>query len=107
MKLPKILIVEDEPKVALFIKKGLEENQFEAEIAYDGMTGKNMILKGSYDAVILDLNLPIINGNDVCRLIRQKNLMLPVLMLTAMDTTEDNLSGFESGADDYLVKPFD
>ncbi len=107
MSVAKILIVEDEPKVALFIKKGLDENAFDAIIAYDGLQGKQMALKGNYDLIILDLNLPIIKGNEVCREIRRKNLGVPILMLTALSTTEDKLNGFESGADDYLVKPFE
>jgi len=107
MSLARIIIIEDEPKVALFIKKGLEENQFDADIAYDGKTGKEKLLKGKYDLAILDLNLPFINGYEVCKEIRAKNFTLPILMLTALSTTEDKLTGFESGADDYLVKPFE
>ncbi|MGZ3884373.1 MAG: response regulator transcription factor, partial [Bacteroidia bacterium] len=103
----RILIVEDEPKVALFIKEGLEENQFGAEIAYDGLTGKQMALNGNFDAVILDVNLPVMNGLEVCREIRKMNLTVPVLMLTALGTTEDKLNGFDNGSDDYLVKPFE
>ncbi len=104
---PRVIIIEDEPKVALFLKKGLEENQFKADIAYDGKMGKEMILKGKYDVVILDLNLPLLNGYEICKEIRKRNNLVPVLMLTALSTTEDKLTGFESGADDYLVKPFE
>lgn len=107
MEEAKILIVEDEPKVALFIKKGLEENHFAAEIADTGLTGKEMFLSGDYDLVILDLNLPEMNGHELCREIRKKNADIPVLMLTALGTTEDKLAGFDNGADDYLVKPFE
>ncbi len=107
MSFIKILIIEDEPKVSLFIKKGLEENQFLADIAYDGMTGLEMVLKGNYNIIILDLNLPIKCGYDICKEVRQKNITTPILMLTALSTTEDKLTGFESGADDYLVKPFE
>jgi two-component system copper resistance phosphate regulon response regulator CusR len=107
MNLGKILIVEDEHKVATFIKKGLEENLFSADIAHDGIVGKQMALKGNYDLVILDLNLPSLKGYEVCKGIRKKNLGVPILMLTALSTTEDKLNGFESGADDYLVKPFE
>jgi len=103
----KILIIEDEPKVALFIKKGLEENSFKADIANNGLNGLEMIKKGNYDALILDLNLPDLSGYAVCENIRKDHLTLPVLMLTAMGATEDKLIGFESGADDYLVKPFE
>lgn len=107
MSYNKILIIEDEPKVALFIKKGLEENSFKADIANNGLNGLEMIKKGNYDALILDLNLPDLSGYAVCENIRKDHLTLPVLMLTAMGATEDKLIGFESGADDYLVKPFE
>lgn len=103
----KILIIEDEPKVALFLKKGLEENQFEADIAYDGSDGLEILQHQNYDALILDLNLPKINGYQVCRKIRETDAFIPILILTALSTTEDKLNGFESGADDYLVKPFE
>jgi len=103
----KILIIEDEPKVSLFIKMGLEENNFVADIAYDGMRGKEMLFKGNYDFLILDLNLPLMSGYDVCKEAREKNIAIPILMLTALGTTEDKLNGFEIGADDYLVKPFE
>ncbi len=103
----RILIIEDEPKVSLFIKKGLEENQFETNAAYDGKTGMKMAANGNYDLIILDLNLPIKSGYDICKELRSKNNMTPILMLTALSTTEDKLNGFESGADDYLVKPFE
>ncbi len=103
----KILIVEDEPKVASFVKRGLEENEFSCEIAFDGLMGKRMFDSENYDLVILDLNLPYKNGIELCKEIRISDQKIPVLMLTALGTTEDKLSGFESGADDYLVKPFE
>lgn len=103
----KILIIEDETKVATFIKKGLEVNGFLPEIAYDGQIGLNMALNYNFDLVILDVNLPIINGFEVCRQIREANVKTPVLMLTALGTTKDKVLGFELGSDDYLVKPFD
>lgn len=103
----KILIVEDEPKVASFVKRGLEENGFTCEIAFDGLMGKRMFDVGSFDLIILDLNLPYKNGIELCKEIRVSDQKIPVLMLTALGTTEDKLSGFESGADDYLVKPFE
>ncbi|MBA3286054.1 MAG: response regulator, partial [Nitrosopumilus sp.] len=83
MNIPKILIIEDEPKVASFIKKGLEENQYEAKIAFDGAIGIRMALKEEYDVIILDINLPIINGYEVCRQVRLNMPNLPILMLTA------------------------
>lgn len=103
----RILVVEDEPKVASFVKRGLEENGFSCDIAFDGLMGKRMFDTGNFDLVILDLNLPYKNGIELCKEIRMTNQKVPVLMLTALGTTEDKLTGFESGADDYLVKPFE
>jgi len=103
----KILVVEDEPKVASFVKLGLEENAFSCEIASDGLMGKRMFDAGEYDLIILDLNLPYKNGIELCKEIRSNDQKIPILMLTALGTTEDKLSGFDSGADDYLVKPFE
>jgi len=102
-----ILIVEDEPKVAQFIKRGLEENDFDAEIAYDGFTGERMILSREYDLIILDINLPMKNGFELCKVIRNTNAKVPILMLTALSSTDDKLMGFDIGADDYMVKPFE
>lgn len=103
----KILVVEDEPKVASFVKRGLEENGFFCEIALDGLMGKRMFDAGDFDLVILDINLPYRNGFELCKEIRSINQKIPVIMLTALGTTEDKLSGFDSGTDDYLVKPFE
>lgn len=103
----KILIVEDEPKVAAFIKLGLEENGFECKNAYDGLMGKKMLETGNFTLIILDLNLPYMNGIELCREIRRIDQKIPIIMLTALGTTEDKLKGFDSGADDYLVKPFE
>lgn len=107
MPSPKILIIEDEIRVTSFIRKGLEEEGYEIDIAYDGLIGKKMALSQSYDMIVLDVNLPLINGFEVCKEIRDHNKSVPVLMLTALGTTEDKLEGFNVGADDYLVKPFD
>ncbi|MBA3899123.1 MAG: response regulator [Bacteroidetes bacterium] len=103
----KILIIEDEPKVASFIKRGLEEHALEANIAYDGLIGKKMAVNGDYDMIILDVNLPLMNGFEVCKAIRETNSKIPILMLTALGATDDKVTGFDSGADDYLVKPFE
>jgi len=105
--LGKILIVEDEPKVAGFIKQGLEESNFIAEIAYDGSMGKAMALSNKYDLIILDINLPLINGFVLVKLIRENDQQVPVLMLTALGGIEEKVKGFSSGADDYLLKPFE
>lgn len=103
----KILIVEDEPKVASFIKKGLEENQFEAEIVYDGISAERISQMYKYDLFILDIIIPGISGLDLCRKLKKANSNTPVLMLSALGTTDDKIIGFESGANDYLVKPFE
>lgn len=103
----KILVVEDEPKVAGFIKRGLEEQQFSTEVAYDGIIGKKKALSTNYDLIILDINVPLLNGYELCKEIRSVKPSVPVLMLTAMGTTDDKLTGFDAGADDYLVKPFE
>lgn len=103
----RILLVEDEPQVVEFIKKGLTEKGYEAEVAYDGQMGERLASKGDFDLIILDVILPVINGYDLCKRIREKGLHVPVLMLTALGTTDDKVSGFDAGADDYLVKPFE
>lgn len=103
----KILVVEDEPKLASFVKKGLEEQSCEVDVAYDGQLGRNMALSNSYDVIVMDVNLPKMNGFDVVQSLRQERVSTPVLMLTAMGSVDDKLTGFESGADDYLVKPFE
>jgi len=102
-----VLIVEDEPKVAAFIVKGLEVKNFGTDLAYDGQIGLNKALAGGYDVIILDLNLPVMNGFEVCRKLREANCRTPILMLTALSNTRDKVQGFETGADDYLVKPFE
>jgi DNA-binding response OmpR family regulator len=103
----KILIIEDEPKVVTFLRQGLEESGFEVDVAFDGILGEKLASKREYDCIILDIIIPGINGIEVCRKIRQKNIDTPLLMLTALGTTDDKLEGFDAGADDYLVKPFD
>lgn len=102
-----ILLVEDETKVVEFIRNGLEEQGFEIEVAYDGQMGERLALKGKFDLIILDVILPYMNGYELCKRIREKGQQVPVLMLTALGTTEDKISGFDAGADDYLVKPFE
>lgn len=103
----KILMVEDEPKLASFVRKGLEEQSCEVDIAYDGQVGRTMAMNNSYDVIVMDVNLPKMNGYDVVQALRQEQIRTPVLMLTAMGAVDDKLTGFESGADDYLVKPFE
>ncbi|TAL46701.1 MAG: response regulator transcription factor [Chitinophagaceae bacterium] len=103
----KILLVEDEKKIASALKKGLEEQDYYVQVAYDGIMGEKIFTNYSFSLVILDVNLPGINGYELARIIRQRNLDIPVLFLTALGSMEDKLEGFESGADDYLVKPFE
>jgi two-component system, OmpR family, copper resistance phosphate regulon response regulator CusR len=102
-----ILVVEDEPKVASFLKLGLGESGYSVEIAGDGATGFKTFQSGKFDLVILDINLPDVSGMEVCREIRKTSERIPVLMLTALGTTKDKIAGFNAGADDYLVKPFE
>ncbi len=103
----KILIVEDEPKVAAFIKHGLEENHYEADVVYDGKSAEKLAIQYNYDLFVVDIVIPYINGLDLCRSLKQKKPDIPVLILTALGTTEDKLLGFDAGANDYLVKPFE
>jgi len=103
----KILIVEDEPKVASFLKKGLEENNYETEVAYDGLSGEKLAQQYKYDLFILDIIIPGINGLELCKRVKKLNPNIPVLMLTALGTTDDKIIGFDAGANDYLVKPFE
>ena len=103
----KILLVEDEKKIAETLRKGLTEQHYEVDVAYDGGTGKKLFDTNSYDLAILDINLPVMNGYELARHIRSYNEEILVIMLTAMNTTEDKIEGFEAGADDYIVKPFD
>ncbi len=102
-----ILVVEDEQKVAAFIKNGLEEQGYAVDIAYDGYTGEKLALNRDYQLILLDVIIPVINGVDLCKKIKDSKPEVPVMMLTALGTTDDKLSGFDSGADDYLVKPFE
>ncbi|MDP4267669.1 MAG: response regulator transcription factor [Bacteroidota bacterium] len=102
----KILLVEDEVKIAAFIKKGLEEHDYYVDLAYDGLFGKKLAIGNIYDLIILDIILPNINGIELCKQIRDRDIKTPILMLTALGTPEDKVLGLDSGADDYLVKPF-
>jgi len=102
-----ILVVEDEVNIANSLKQGLSENNFQTQVAYDGEAGLRMFRSGQYNLVILDINLPGINGYELCRAIRQIDPKVAVIMLTAMNTVEDKIGGFDAGADDYISKPFD
>jgi two-component system, OmpR family, copper resistance phosphate regulon response regulator CusR len=102
----KILLVEDEKKIADFITQGFQEQQVEVESVDNGLLGEQLFLQQSYDVIILDVIMPGMNGIELCRKIREANNDVPILLLTALGTTMDKLIGFDSGADDYLVKPF-
>jgi two-component system, OmpR family, copper resistance phosphate regulon response regulator CusR len=102
----KILLIEDEPGIVSVITRGLAEVGMDVSVAADGRTGLEMALKYDFDLVVLDIMLPEMNGIQVCREIRKKNSSIAVLMLTALSSTENIVTGLDSGADDYLVKPF-
>lgn len=102
----RILVIEDEQKVARFLKKGLEAEEYEVEIAIDGKTGEKMARTESYDLILLDVLLPKKDGFEILRDLRKDEIRTPILMLTARSATEDIISGLDQGADDYLTKPF-
>ncbi|MBP1682993.1 MAG: OmpR family response regulator [Ignavibacteriaceae bacterium] len=102
----KILIVEDEKKVASFLKKGLEQEYYTVDVTHDGKAGLDLSLTEEYDLIILDIMLPLLDGITLLREMRNAKINVPVLMLTAKDSTEDKVEGLDSGADDYLAKPF-
>ena len=102
----RILVVEDEKKVASFLKKGLEEEYYAVDCAYDGEEALYMVEANEYDLMILDIMLPKIDGLEVLQGMREKGFPLPVLMLTAKDSVEDVVKGLDAGGDDYLTKPF-
>jgi heavy metal response regulator len=102
----RILIIEDELKVAVFVRKGLEQEGYAVDVAHDGEEGLYQAENFDYDAMILDVMLPKVSGLEVLKKIRQRNLSLPVLILTAKGSVEEKVAGLDSGANDYLVKPF-
>ena len=103
----KILLVEDEKKIADILRKGLAEQGYTVDVAYDGLVGQKVFDAHEFQLVILDLNLPGLNGYELCRHIRSRNEKIPIIMLTALSSTDDKIQGFEAGADDYIIKPFD
>ena len=102
-----ILVIEDEKRVADLLKIGLEENGYQVMVAYDGEMGLRLFQNNAFQLVISDIILPKLNGFEVCQRIRKTDEQIPILMLTALGTADDKLEGFDVGADDYMVKPFD
>jgi DNA-binding response OmpR family regulator len=102
----KVLIVEDDDKLAGILLRGLREQQIDTARARDFVEGRERLIFGAYDVVVLDINLPGGSGMDLCRLVRERGIATPILMLTARDTIDDRVRGLETGADDYLTKPF-
>jgi two-component system copper resistance phosphate regulon response regulator CusR len=102
----RLLIVEDDPELAAVLKEGFSEHRIETSIAADYPQGRERALLGSHDVIILDVMLPGGSGFDLCALLRERQITTPVLMLTARDSVDDRVRGFEVGADDYLPKPF-
>lgn len=103
----KILVIEDEKRVADLLKIGLEENGYQVLVAYDGEMGWRLFLSNDFQLIISDIILPKLNGFELCQKIRKADEEIPILMLTALGTADDKLEGFDVGADDYMVKPFD
>jgi DNA-binding response OmpR family regulator len=102
----KLLVVEDEVKVAEVLKRGLEEAGYDTDVAYDGQIGLRLAQSGKYDLILLDVNLPLLNGLELCKQLRLKDEKTAVLMLTALGMSDDIVAGLDAGADDYLPKPF-
>jgi DNA-binding response OmpR family regulator len=102
----KLLIVEDEPNLLSVLRKGFTENNYEVSVCLDGETALEMILNNDFDVVVLDVMLPKVNGIEICRRLRAMKNFVPILLLTALGTSENIVNGLENGADDYLVKPF-
>ncbi|MFA6597989.1 MAG: response regulator transcription factor [Ignavibacteriaceae bacterium] len=102
----KILLIEDEKKVASFIKKGLEEEFFTVDVAFDGKQGFNLASVENYDIIVSDIMLPFLDGITLTKLLREKKITTPILLLTVKDSVKDKVTGLDAGADDYLTKPF-
>jgi two-component system, OmpR family, copper resistance phosphate regulon response regulator CusR len=103
----KLLLIEDDVKTVQSLQQGLQENGFEVDIAYDGLIGAHLAHKNPYALIITDIIVPGANGVQFCQSLRQAGIRTPVLMLTALGSIQEKLMGFDAGADDYLVKPFD
>lgn len=102
-----ILLVEDEPRIADTLRFGLTENGYQVEVAYDGKIGYRIFQNISFNLIVLDINLPGMNGYELCKAIRAANTHIPIIMLTALTTLDDKIEGYDAGADDYIIKPFE
>jgi two-component system, OmpR family, copper resistance phosphate regulon response regulator CusR len=102
----RILMVDDDPRITTVVKMGLEDHNCMVDIAEESEQAERLLLETKYDVILLDIIMPGISGFELCRKIRSHNIKTPVLMLTTLDSVDDKVEGFESGADDYLVKPF-
>lgn len=103
----RILLVEDEQKIADTLKLGLTEDGYVVDVAYDGTIAWKLFQTQPFDLVVLDINLPGINGYELCKKIRNKNTQVPIIMLTALSALSDKIEGYDAGADDYIIKPFE
>ena len=103
----RILLVEDEQKIADTLKQGLSENGYVVDVAYDGNIGLKLFETYPFNIIVLDINLPGINGYELCKIIRQTNTQMPVIMLTALSSLNNKIEGYDAGADDYIIKPFE
>ena len=103
----KVLLVEDEKKIADTLKLGLSENGYYVEVAYDGNLALKLYEAHSFDLLVLDINVPGINGYELCKIVRSRNTQIPIIMLTAFSSLQDKIEGYDAGADDYIIKPFE
>lgn len=102
----KVLLVEDDPRVASFILRGLEEHLYQVKVVSKGFEAINTMIKNDFDIIILDIMLPDITGFEVCEVLRNRKIIVPILILSALDTPQEKIKGLQAGADDYLAKPF-
>lgn len=102
-----ILLIDDEPRIADTLRFGLKENGYDVTVAYDGNIGYRLFQNSNFDLLVLDISLPGMNGYEFCKLVRAQNTNIPIIMLTALSTLEDKIEGYDAGADDYIIKPFE
>lgn len=102
----KILVVEDEVRIARFLQLELEHEGYDVDLAFEGRMGLKMAQESKYDVIVLDIMLPLLSGMEICRRIRQEDIQVPIIMLTAKDDVSDKVMGLDTGADDYMTKPF-